>query len=277
MVTEYHKNTVVVKNITSFDICQTLECGQCFRWQKTAENTYYGIAFGKSLTISQQGTTLIFYCAQTDFDSLWCDYFDLNTDYDQIRKETAQINPLLDNIQKVTGGIRILHQDSWETLCSFILSQNNNIPRIKGIIQRLCENFGEEINNGIYTFPSAEKLCGYSVEELAVLRSGFRAGYIADACRKVADGEIDLEKIRQMPTEQARTELMKIKGVGKKVADCTMLFGMGKKDCFPVDVWIKKAMTTLFPDKSPQSFGKYGGIVQQYIYYYSRLNPCLFK
>ncbi len=277
MTTEYKNNFVLIKDITSFNLKQTLECGQCFRWQKTGENTYYGMAYGKTLTVCQQNSQLKFHCSKDDFENIWYDYFDLQTDYDKIRKDIAKINPLLDEIQQFSFGIRILKQDSWEALCSFIISQNNNIPRITGIIRRLCENFGEKTADGNYTFPSAKTLSQYTVDDFSVLRSGFRAKYIADACQKVVSGEIDLNKIRQMPIETARTELMKIKGVGKKVADCTMLYGMGKKECFPIDVWIKRAMNTLFPDVTTESFGENAGIIQQYIYYYSRMNKELFQ
>ncbi len=277
MPTTEENKTIQIKNVTSFDLTQTLECGQCFRWQKTGEKTYCGTAYGKSLTVRQDNNVLTFCCSRQDFDDIWYNYFDLKTDYDRIGKEIAEISPLMKEIQQFSQGIRILQQDSWETLCSFILSQNNNIPRIKGIVQRLCENFGERIADGNYTFPSAETLCQYTVDDFAVLRSGFRARYIVDASQKVACGEIDLQKIRQMSVDTARAELMKIKGVGKKVADCTMLYGMGKTECFPVDVWIKKAMATLLPAVSPECFGENAGIAQQYIYYYSRFHADLFK
>ncbi len=276
MRTEYKDNLVMIKDITSFDLKQTLECGQCFRWQRIGENTYYGIAYGKTLTICQQNDQLKFHCSKEDFENIWYNYFDLQTDYDTVRKDIARVSPLLDEIQQFSSGIRILKQDSWETLCSFIISQNNNIPRITGIVRRLCENFGEKTADGNYTFPGAKTLSQYTVDDLAVLRSGFRAKYIVDACQKVAGGEIDLDKISKMTTDTARTELMKIKGVGKKVADCTMLYGMGKKACFPTDVWIKRAMTTLFPNMTAESFGRNAGIIQQYIYYYSRVNKELF-
>lgn len=275
---KYNNTNVVITDITSFDINQTLDCGQCFRWEEVTPHTYHGIAYNKPLTISQQGTTVTLHnCTKEDFENIWFDYFDFGTDYDKIRKELSSLHPVLKEAQQYAPGIRILKQEPWEALCSFIISQNNNIPRIKGIIGRLCENFGDKLDSGNYTFPSAEKLSKYTIEDLAVLRSGFRAKYIADASQKVANKEIVLENVINLPTSQTREELTKIKGVGPKVADCTMLYGMGKTDCFPLDVWMKRAMQVLFPELTPQSFGKNAGVAQQYIFHYSRMNPHLFE
>ncbi|MEE1056153.1 MAG: DNA glycosylase [Acutalibacteraceae bacterium] len=275
---EYIDNNVVLKNVTSFSLEQTLDCGQCFRWEKTLPNTYQGIAYGKLLTISQNNDEITLHnCTKADFENIWYDYFDLTTDYDRVRQELALLHPVLNEAQKYAPGIRILNQEPWEALCSFIISQNNNIPRIKGIISRLCETFGEKLADGSYTFPSAEKLSACSVDDLAPLRSGFRAKYIIDASQKVASGEIELNIVKELPVCEARNELIKIKGVGPKVADCTMLYGMGKKECFPLDVWMKRAMSILFPELTPQSFGVNAGIAQQYIFHYSRMNPQLFE
>ena len=166
-------------------------------------------------------------------------------------------------------GIRVLNQEPWETLCSFIISQNNNIKRIKGIIARLCENFGNETENG-YTFPAPEKLACLTPEDLSELRAGFRAKYIIDAAQKVTSGEVDLKKLRNLSTDEARAELMKIKGVGPKVADCALLFSHKHISAFPKDVWIKRAMQVLFRGDLPEIAKPYAGIVQQYIFFYAR-------
>lgn len=275
---KYIDNNVVIEDITSFNLAQTLDCGQCFRWEQVSPDEYHGVAYGKALTVSQQGQTVIFHnCTPADFESIWFDYFDLGTDYDEIKKELAQLHPVLKDAQQYAPGIRILRQEPWEALCSFIISQNNNIPRIKGIIKRLCETFGERLSSGDYTFPTAEVLSKYTADDLAILKSGFRAKYIVDASQRVASKEVDLENIITLLTAQAREELIKIKGVGPKVADCTMLYGMGKTDCFPLDVWMKRAMQVLFPNLTPQSFGKNAGVAQQYIFHYSRMNPQLFE
>lgn len=157
-------------------------------------------------------------------------------------------------------------------MCSFIISQNNNIPRIKGIVSRLCENFGDKIEGG-YSFPSAEKIANLEEKDLAPLRSGFRARYIIDAAKKVNSGEVELSHMKTSLIEECRKELMKITGVGAKVAECTLLYGLYRLEAFPVDVWMKKALETLFSGVSIEDLGDYAGIAQQYIFHYSRLNP----
>lgn len=274
----YKNDSVVITEASSFNLEQTFECGQCFRWSKTDYSTYSGVAFGKALTISQNDTTVTLQgCNKNDFENVWYSYFDLDTDYDEIKDSLASLHPVLKEAQQYAPGIRILNQEPWEALCSFIISQNNNIPRIKGIIDRLCRQYGEPIDDNLYAFPTAEKLSRCTADDLAPLRSGFRAKYIVDAAAKTATNEINLHEIKKMPVEQARKELMKIKGVGPKVADCTMLYGMGKKECFPMDVWMKRAMDVLFPNLTPEDFGTNAGIAQQYIFHYSRMNPQLFE
>ncbi|MDY2856254.1 MAG: DNA glycosylase [Oscillospiraceae bacterium] len=274
----YKNDSVIITEVSSFNLEQIFECGQCFRWNKTDCNTYSGVAFGKALTISQKDTTVTLQgCNKNDFENVWYSYFDLGVDYDGIKSSLASLHPVLKEAQQYAPGIRILSQEPWEALCSFIISQNNNIPRIKGIIDRLCRQYGEPIGDNLYAFPTAERLSCCTVDDFAPLRSGFRAKYIVDAATKVATDEINLHEIKKMPVEQARKELMKIKGVGPKVADCTMLYGMGKKECFPMDVWMKRAMEVLFPNLTPEDFGTNAGIAQQYIFHYSRMNPQLFE
>lgn len=155
----------------------------------------------------------------------------------------------------------------------FIISQNNNIPRIKGIVERLCRTFGQPLKNDDYGFPSPRDLAGLDESALSPLRCGWRAGYILDAARRVYSGEIKLDEVAAMPIDKARKTLMLIRGVGPKVAECVLLYGMGRYQAFPLDVWMKRAMSNLFPDLSPHSFGKYAGIAQQYIFHYIRCNP----
>lgn len=183
---------------------------------------------------------------------------------------------MLKEAAKYAPGIRILRQEPYEALCTFIISQNNNIKRIKGIVQRLCENFGEEISPGDFAFPTPQKMAELSADDLAPLRAGFRNRYLIDAAQKVYSGEVDLESCRTLDYEQARKELMKITGVGVKVADCTLLFGLHRIEAFPVDVWMKRAMDKLFPGMMPSDFGDCAGIAQQYIFHYSRMHPELF-
>ncbi len=269
---------IIVNGIKDLDLAQTLDCGQSFRWEEQSDGSFRGVAFGKCVTVSLDEDRL--YIKNTtveDFENIWKNYFDLTLDYGKIREQISQIHPVLADAATYAPGIRILRQDSFEALCTFIISQNNNIKRIKGIVQRLCECFGEEIEENIFTFPTAQRLSQLSVDDLAPLRAGFRNRYIIDASQKVASGEVDLEKCISCDYEEARKELMKITGVGVKVADCTLLFGMHRIEAFPVDVWMKRALEKLFPDMTPADFGEYAGIAQQYIFHYSRMNPQLFE
>ena len=255
----------------SFDLAQTLDCGQCFRWERQGDGSYTGVASGRILNISEQNRELALN------DPFWRNYFDLPLDYGKIRDDLSAGDATLAQAAKYAPGMRILNQEPWEALCSFIFSQNNNIPRIKGIVARFCAGFGESIGEGYYAFPKAERVAGLREEDLAGIRSGFRAKYILSAARKVAQGDIDLESLKTAPLDEARCRLMTIHGVGPKVADCTLLYGLHRLEAFPMDVWMKRAMSTLFPGRGPESFGRYAGIAQQYIFHYSRNNPELFE
>ena len=260
-----------------FSLKEIFECGQCFRWKEVSKGKFSGIAYGKSLTICEdQNLILLKNTSMDDFQNVWKRYFDLNTDYSQIKKKLFSIHPVLAEATKYSKGIRILRQEPWEALCSFIISQNNNIPRIIGIISRLCSNFGPRIGDSEFAFPSAETVSKLDAEDLSVLRAGFRTDYIMDAAKKVALGEVDLEKINEMPIGEARDNLMKIRGVGPKVAECTLLYGFHRLEAFPLDVWMKRAMKVLFRGMTSSDFGDYAGVAQQYIFYYSRMNKELF-
>lgn len=266
---------VKVSGVKDLDLAQTLDCGQSFRWVET-DSGFYGIAYDREVVMRLEGENLyIDNCDENEFKNIWKDYLDLDLDYGKIREELSKIHPILKEAGEYASGIRILQQEPWEALCTFIISQNNNIKRIKGIVARLCESFGEKVGSG-YSFPSAEKLAGLEPDDLAPLRAGFRNKYIIDAARKVADGEVNLEICRTLPYDEARAELMKIKGVGVKVADCALLFGLHRIEAFPVDVWMKRALEKLFPDMTPSDFGECAGIAQQYIFHYSRMHPEMF-
>lgn len=256
-----------------FDLRNTFECGQCFRWNEDTDSpvcSYTGIAKNKQLRIYRDGGVIVLEgCSREDFENIWKDYFDTDTVYDDIRKEIVELCPSLECAVQSIDGIRILAQEPWEALCSFIISQNNNIPRIKGIVSRLCENFGEPCGSG-YSFPSAETISKLTPDDLAPLRAGFRARYIIEAAQKVADGRVSLEKMYDAPIEDCRKELMTITGVGAKVAECTLLYGLHRLDAFPVDVWMKKALSTTFNGLDISSLGRYAGIAQQYIFHYTR-------
>ncbi len=270
-------SSIIIPNVRDLDLEQTLDCGQSFRWEKQNDGSFSGVAFGKYVNISLDGTDMIIKNAAPEDEKIWRDYFDLELDYGKIRGDISKLHPVLEDAARYAPGIRILRQEPYEALCTFIISQNNNIKRIKGIVARLCESFGDEIDEGVYTFPTAERLAELTPDDLAPLRAGFRNRYIIDSAKKVASGEVDLELCKTADYEAARAELMKITGVGVKVADCTLLFGMHRVEAFPVDVWMKRAMEKLFPGMSANDFGEYAGIAQQYIFHYSRMHPELFE
>ena len=278
MICKEIENGVLISGVTDLDLAQTLDCGQSFRWTMQTDGSFKGVAFGKCVTVKLEGDDLyIFNATKADFENIWHSYFDLGLDYGKIREDISKIHPVLCEAAKYAPGIRILQQEPYEALCTFIISQNNNIKRIKGIVQRLCENFGEKTAEGEFTFPTALRMAELNVDDLDVLRAGFRNRYLIDAAQKVSRGEVKLEKCKTAPYDEAQKELMKITGVGVKVADCTLLFGMHRVEAFPIDVWMKRAMEKLFPDMSANDFGEYAGIAQQYIFHYSRMHPELFE
>ncbi len=262
---------IEIKLSDRFDLKNTFDCGQCFRWTENPDGSYSGIVRGKyARVVSDGGVIIIEGSSEDDFLNIWKGYFDLENDYNEIRREISELCPKLVCALDSMDGIRILSQEPWEALCSFIISQNNNIPRIKGIVTRLCENFGERGEYG-YSFPTADRIAQCTEEELSPLRSGFRAAYIADAARRVSCGEVVLENMYTLPIDECRAQLMKIKGVGPKVAECTLLYGLHRLDAFPIDVWMKRALSTLFSGISVSDLGRYAGVAQQYIFHYSRL------
>ncbi len=249
------------------DLDETLDCGQAFRWRKIASDydcTYEGAFLNNRLTVSQNGKgRFIFHDTdENDFISEWISYFDFETFYSDLKRWFSE-DETLANACEFVGGIRLLRQNSWECLISFIISQNNNIPRIKGIIERLCGSY-----NGI--FPDYKQLSAETPDSLSYLRSGFRAKYIADAAAKTADGTVDLDKIALMPIDEARSALKQIKGVGPKVAECVLLFGMYRTEAFPVDVWIKRVLEQYYPEGFPEFAREKAGIAQQYLFHYIR-------
>lgn len=251
-----------------FEPSKTFDCGQCFRFEHI-DGGWRGIALGRELTVLDGDEIELVGVSEEEYNGKWRDFFDLDRDYAVIN-DCLSADSVVKNALTSAKGIRILRQDKWETLCSFIISQNNNIPRIKLIISRLCENFGEPIDGG-YTFPSARRIAALTEEDLAPIRSGFRARYILDAARRVTDGSTDLNSICDMDYDSAKKYLMQIKGVGNKVADCVLLFGYGFFDAFPKDVWIKRVIEKYYGDSFDESvFKPYGGIAQQYLFYAER-------
>jgi N-glycosylase/DNA lyase len=271
---------IILKNPQNFDLSSTLDCGQAFRFYEK-DGFFEGMAGSHFIKACQDDEKIIFYDMSADeFEGFFINYFDLNRDYSKII-EYLSADEVMKSATKFSGGIRILKQDFWETVCSFIISQNNNIPRIKGIIERLCENFGEKQKCGLYSYPSATKIASLTADDLAVLRAGFRTKYILDAANKIKNGEIDALKIEKSSAQIGKEELMKIKGIGDKVASCILLFSFGKFDALPKDVWIKRALNFYYGEEKFPDFIKdkgYDGIAQQYLFHYARLNSAdIFK
>ncbi len=264
-----HKTYVEVSDFGQINLDLTLDCGQAFRWESLPDNSFFGIAAAKETRVKKEDNSLLFFNTPIeDVKSFWVNYFDLNSDYALILERLCK-DEKISLAHSMYGTIRLLNQDPFETLCSFIISACNNIPRIKGIVKTLCESFGEKTENG-FSFPSASVLASLSEKDLSVIRAGYRVPYILDAAKKVQSGEIDFDKIRSLSEDEARKELMKINGVGKKVADCTLLFSLGFKNCYPVDRHIARAETLLYPDGLPTFFSGNKGLAQQYIFHYQR-------
>lgn len=274
-------NTLIIEDVTSFNIEEILECGQCFRFEKLDELEYKIVAYGKVLFIKQTGNRVeLSPCNIEDYENIWKNYFDMDTDYEKIKYEVSKNDDIMKKAVEYAGGIRLLNQEPYECLLSFIISQNNNIPRIKGIIGRMAEKYGKSCD-GEYLFPTLDELNIASVEDLFELRMGFRAKYIRDCLDKLKSGEVNLNIIYDITTPELLEMLLKIKGVGQKVADCTMLFSMGRREVFPTDVWVKRVMEHLYFNgqetniKEIHSFakekwGSLAGFAQQYLFYYAR-------
>lgn len=264
-------------DISPFDLNDTFECGQCFRWNKNPDGSYTGVAHKKVLNIKKKENVFVL----SDDSKLWEDYFDLSTDYNEIMS-ALNTDDIMKNAIESSFGIRILKQDFFETVISFIISQNNNIPRIKSIIENLCKTFGENLDEGYFAFPDASVLASLDKKDLAFLKAGYRDSYIIDAAQKIKAGLLDSDVIYNAPIDEARTEISKIKGVGPKVADCILLFGASRTEVFPTDVWMKKVLTSLYgfetlaPNEintfAKEKFGKYAGYAQQYLFNYARVN-----
>ena len=263
-----------------YDIERTFTCGQCFRFSKAADSEfnceYRGVAHGRFMRFASdsEGNVHIMGAPLKEVESIWLHYLSLDRDYEGIKKQIISdfnSHPFMCAAIEQTGGLRILAQERFETLCSFIISQNNNIPRISKLIETVSERYGEPIETPYgtkYAFPSAAVLARVSEEELASLKLGYRAKYIADAAKRVNDGILNLEKL---DASNAREELLKVLGIGEKVASCIILFAIEDLSSFPVDVWVKRIVQNRFDGKlDVNKTGIYGGVAQQYLFCYER-------
>ncbi|MBE5037526.1 DNA-3-methyladenine glycosylase 2 family protein [Subdoligranulum sp. DSM 109015] len=257
----------VLGSAGGMDLDQTLTSGQCFRWQRQADG-WHGIAEGRRVTAKVEDD-MLWLLSPPEEDGFWRHYFALDTDYGALHRRFAASKRLASCVEAAPG-LRVLNQPFFEVLCTFLISQNNNIPRIKGIVERLCMLCGEELAPGVYAFPAPEALATQTPESMAVLRAGWRSDYLLNAARRVCDGALDPQTLSALPMDAAREQLMQLRGVGPKVADCVLLYGLGFADACPMDVWMKRAMAVLFPRGMPRAAGACKGIAQQYIFEYAR-------
>ncbi|MCL2286193.1 MAG: DNA-3-methyladenine glycosylase 2 family protein [Firmicutes bacterium] len=263
-------NDIVLGGVNYFDLAQTLDCGQAFRWVFAGGGKFTGIAHGRRLELELFDSNLTLKdVTLQEFELTWKNYFDLGRSYGGLRDLFINYDTMTKALA-FSPGLRLMRQDAWEILISFILSQNSNIPRIKKMIELLCQNFGKALPCGGFAFPTADNLAVLSINDLDVIRSGYRAAYIVDAARRVASGTLDLASISGQPTETVRRALLDVHGVGPKVADCVLLFGFGRAECFPLDVWMKRVTAKLYPNGFPEELRQYAGIAQQFLFHYAR-------
>ncbi len=279
----YSEGNVIISGIKDFLLSQTLECGQCFHFVRAGEEDYYISAMGRCLHAAQEGDVLTLYgTSAEEYENVWKDYFDLERDYGRIKEALLEKDDALKPAVDAMWGVRILNQDFFETLISFIISQNQQIPRIKQIVAAISCNYGEPLGNGMYSFPDAGRLLAAGVEGIRSCKAGFRSPYIIDACEKFSAGVIDRERLLEADYAECVETLKQIKGVGDKVANCVALFSLRKRNAFPVDVWIKRIMEKLYfggetaipaiQALAADRYGEYGGYAQQYLFYFAKLN-----
>ena len=275
---EYNgKSALLIDGLGDFSLSRTLDCGQCFRWSQHPldPHTHTGIVGGKIITAHSEknGQLILEGVSEEEYLSVWQRYFSLDLDWQMIRADIEGRSPELKTAAERSEGIRILAQDSFEALVTFIISQCNNIPRIKGLCEALCERYGSviESEHGIaYAFPTPESILAKPMSALTELKVGYRDEYIYSACRAVCEGILD-EIRAAKTTREAEQILCSMHGIGKKVASCVLLFGFRRLDAFPVDVWMKRALARLFPGVRDYSlFGQYAGVAQQYMFYAER-------
>ncbi len=265
----------------SFLLSHILKCGQTFRYEELGEEKFSVCSADKRIIIEQKGNIIDVSCSEEDFENYWRKFFDLGLNYGEVKEEIRAIEPKISDYIDKLYGIRILKQEPFEMFITFIISQNNSMYNIKRVVNNICEKYGErkEDEFGVYyAFPTVEALSNVSREDFRELKAGFRDKYLVDAIAKINSGEIDLNEFYELSTKEGRKKLMTIKGVGRKVADCILLFGYYKMDVFPVDVWIRRALTNLYfegqkvkdevlLDKAYEVFGDLSGIAQQYVFY----------
>jgi N-glycosylase/DNA lyase len=279
------QNGLLLEDVRDFDAKHIFECGQCFRWKREKDDSYTGVAYGRVLNVKsdyEKGIVVLNNTNLDDFENIWYNYLDLARDYGAIKEELSQDETLKGAIE-YGRGIRILNQEPWELIISFIISANNNIPRISKSIDVLSQMFGEPIEYGgktYYSFPTVDRLAQAELEQIDICKAGFRCKYIYKTSRMIFDGEVDIKAVISLDTENTKKELLRLSGVGPKVADCIMLFSMQKHDAYPVDVWVKRVTEHFYihqdvsmkriQDFAGEKFGSLAGFAQQYLFYFAR-------
>ena len=285
------KQKYEIKDMESFELKHIFDCGQCFRWNEEEDGSYTGVIKQGILNVKKENGLITFEgMLDGNIKEIVIDYFDLNNNYEEIKNKLSKIDDNMKKSIEYGYGIRILHQDLFECIISFIISANNNIPRIKGIIERLSKKCSRRViynEKEYYLFPSVSELSKLSVEDLRSLGLGFRDIRVFNTCRKIKEKVIDLDKIKEMKSsEKIREELLKLDGVGPKVADCIMLFSLKRYDVFPIDVWVRRVMNDLYIHNENEEkvnkkeilkianelYGNICGLAQQYLFYYRREN-----
>lgn len=284
MKAEEKNGCIVIEKVSDFLLSQTLECGQCFHFYKLAEEEYVVVAYDKMLHIKQNGEELVFYnTSKEDYNNIWRKYFDLDRDYSSIKSFLIKADKKLVPAINEKYGVRILNQQFSETLMSFIISQTKQIPQIKQVVNTISERYGkcvgEYLGKQYYSFPDINALKAITKEEFLECKAGFRAEYLVEAA-KFLENRMNEDFFSEYTYDEAKAKLMSIKGVGEKVANCVLLFSLGYRNAFPVDVWIKRTMEDLYFHKETnktviQKFGEerfkeYGGYAQQYLFYFGK-------
>lgn len=282
----YEKNNMVIlEGVADFDPKHIFECGQCFRWTLEEDGSYTGVAKGRVINVLRENDTIYIKNSNLeDFNNIWKNYFDLDTNYTEIKNILKNMDEHLEKATEFGWGIRLLRQDPWEMIISFIISSNNRIPMIQRAIGNLSREYGTYIGkyNGVeyYNFPTPHQLNKASVEDIRACSTGFRDKYIKSTTESIIENKDDVYKYSDLSTDECRKELMKFNGIGPKVCDCIALFGMQKYDTFPVDVWVKRVMQEFYVDDDMSlpkmrtyaidKFGDLSGFAQQYLFYYAR-------
>ena len=278
-----------IKKIDAFELKDIFDCGQCFRWNKEHDGSYTGIVKYGVLNVNCDSKNIIFNGAlNCDISTFINKYFDMDRNYEKIKSRLSKIDDYMNSSIEYGKGIRILNQDLWETIISYIISANNNIPRIKGIIERMSKKYGTKVEydgKEYYLFPTQEQLKDVTTAEYRALGLGFRDIRLYETAQLITSGKVNLNDLYKMKTEEARARLQELSGVGPKVADCILLFSDLKRfDIFPIDVWVRRAMNDLYiknPDEKKvnkkeindvafEKFGEYAGLAQQYLFYWRR-------